>query len=209
MNFERSFNEDSLNELLANVGEELREDIKMAGKDKVKSKYSGVIEDIKIYCTVDLEELSPSLRKIVSDYYAKVDKKRKLLDKYDESKNPVVKCGMLFNDPSSKTEAKNNKIKGHHVGEGVLIEFFIKYYDEMAVGDKLAFFTALKSIVGEVIEEGEEPFSEFRPEEEVSSVIAPAAIIARGTPSIVLTMFANKVLVELKRTLKDIYDGKK
>lgn len=207
--FERSFNEDSLNELLANVGEELREDIKMAGKDKVKSKYSGVIEDIKIYCTVDLEELSPSLRKIVSDYYAKVDKKRKLLDKYDESKNPVVKCGMLFNDPSSKTEAKNNKIKGHHVGEGVLIEFFIKYYDEMAVGDKLAFFTALKSIVGEVIEEGEEPFSEFRPEEEVSSVIAPAAIIARGTPSIVLTMFANKVLVELKRTLKDIYDGKK
>lgn len=207
--FERSFNEDSLNELLANVGDELKEDIRMAGKDKVKTKYSGVIEDIKIYCTVELEELSPSLRRIVSEYYNKVNKKRKLLDKHDETNNPVVKCGMLFTDPSSKTEAKNNKIKGHNVGEGVLIEFFIKYYDEMGVGDKLAFFTALKSIVGEVIEEGQEPYSTYRPEEEISSVIAPAAIIARGTPSIVLTMLANKVLVELKRSLKDIYDGKK
>ncbi len=75
--------------------------------------------------------------------------------------------------------------------------------------DKLTFFTALKSIVGEVIEEGQEPYTLFRPDEEISSVIAPAAVIARGTPSIVLTMLCNKVLVELKRSLQDIYEGKK
>ena len=207
--FERSFNEDSLNDLLASVGSELKEEIKMAGKDKVKTKYSGKIVDIKVYCTVELEELSPSLRKIVSDHYSTVNKKRKMLDRHDTDGNPLVKCGMLFNEPSGKVEAKNNKIKGYQVGEGVLIEFFIQYYDEMKTGDKLTFFTALKSIVGEVVEEGKEPYTLFRPEEEISSVIAPAAVIARGTPSIILTMLGNKVLVELKRSLKDIYDGKK
>lgn len=207
--FERSFNEDSLNDLLASVGDELKEEIKMTGKDKVKTKYSGKIVDIKIYSTVELDELSPSLRKVVSEYYNTVNKKRKLLDKHDTEGNPLVKCGMLFNEPSGKVEAKNNKIKGYQVGEGVLIEFFIQYYDEMKTGDKLTFFTALKSIVGEVVEEGKEPYTLFRPEEEISSVIAPAAVIARGTPSIILTMLGNKVLVELKRSLKDIYDGKK
>ncbi len=132
--FERSFNEDSLNDLLASVGDELKEEIKMAGKDKVKTKYSGTIVDIKIHCTVELEELSPSLRKIVSNYYSMVNKKRKLLEKHDGDNNPLVKCGMLFNEPSGKVEAKNNKIKGYQVGEGVLIEFFIKYFDEMTVG---------------------------------------------------------------------------
>lgn len=207
--FERSFNEDSLNDLLSSVGDELKEEIKMAGKDKVKTKYSGTIVDIKVYSTVDLEELSPSLRKVVSNHYNNVNKKRKLLEKHDTEGNPLVKCGMIFNEASDKVEAKNNKIKGYQVGEGVLIEFFIKYYDEMKTGDKLTFFTALKSIVGEVVEEGKEPYTLFRPEEEISSVIAPAAVIARGTPSIILTMLGNKVLVELKRSLKDIYDGKK
>lgn len=70
------------------------------------------------------------------------------------------------------------------------------------------FFTALKSIIGEVIPEGQEPFSEYRPDEQISSVIAPAAILARMTPSILLTMFGNKVLVELKRELQEIYEGK-
>lgn len=70
------------------------------------------------------------------------------------------------------------------------------------------FFTALKSIIGEVIPENQEPYSEFRPEEEISSLIAPGAVLARMTPSILLTMFGNKVLVELKRKLYEIYTGK-
>lgn len=68
------------------------------------------------------------------------------------------------------------------------------------------FFSALKSIVGEVIEEGYEPYSEFRPDEEVSTFIAPISILARMTPSIIFTMFGNKVLIELKRKLKEIYE---
>ena len=69
------------------------------------------------------------------------------------------------------------------------------------------YFTALKSIVGEVIPEGYEPYSEFRPEEEVSPLIGPSAILKRQVPSILLTVLGNKVIVELKRKLKEIYES--
>ena len=69
------------------------------------------------------------------------------------------------------------------------------------------YFTALKSIVGEVIPEGYEPYSEFRPNEEVSSLIGPSAILKRQVPSIILTVLGNKVIVELKRKLQELFTG--
>jgi hypothetical protein len=205
--FERSFNEDSYNKLLAGLGEELSQDISMASKDKVKAKYSGRISDIKIYSTVPLEQLSPSLRNIVSSYYNKVGKKKKVLNKYDKS-DSIVKCGLLLNEPTEPIQTPDGKVKGNQVGEGVLIEIYITYVDELAIGDKIANFTALKGVVGEVIPPGQEAYTLFRPDEEISTCIAPAAIIARMTPSIILTLLGNKVIVELKRKLQDIYEGK-
>ena len=79
----------------------------------------------------------------------------------------------------------------------------------MASGDKITNLTALRGTVGEMVPEGQESYTLFRPDEEISSCIAPAAIIARMTPSIILTVLGNKVLVELKRKLKDIYFGNK
>jgi len=205
--FESSFEDDSLNKFLTHIGDELKEDIKSLGKTPIKSKYTGEVVDIKIYSTVDLDELSPTLRKLVSAYYAQINKKKKTIEKYDKS-NEVHKLGVLLNEPTSKIETKDGKVKGMEVGEGVLIEFYISHKDIMGVGDKLTFFTALKSIIGDVIPEGYEPYSQFRPEEEISSFIAPGAVLARMTPSILLTMFGNKVLVELKRQLQEIYTGK-
>lgn len=207
LRFELSFEEDSLNKFLSSIGEELKEEIKSLGKTPIKSKYSGVIEDIKVYSTVDIEELSPSLQKLVKSYHDRINKKKRIVEKYDKSKSSM-KAGILFTEPTSKVETKDGKVKGTEVGEGVLIEIYIKYRDVMGVGDKLTFFTALKSIIGEVIEEGYEPYSEFRPEEEVSSFIAPGAVLARMTPSILQTMFGYKVLIELKRSLQEIYTGK-
>lgn len=70
-----------------------------------------------------------------------------------------------------------------------------------------SFYSALKSVIGEVIPEGLEPYSEFRPNEEISAFIGPAAIMARMTPSIIFTMFGNKVLIELKEKLREIYEN--
>lgn len=205
--FERSFNEDAYNKLLSNLGDELGQEVAMASRDKVKSKYSGKITDIKIYSTVELDQLSPSLRKIVSDYYGKINKKKKLLNKYDNN-NSIVKCGLLINEPTEPIQTADGKVKGAVVNEGVLIEIYVTYVDELAVGDKITNFTALKGTVGEVIPKGQEAYTLFRPDEEISTCIAPAAIIARMTPSILLTLLGNKVIVELKRKLQDIYEGK-
>ncbi len=169
--FENSFDEDGLNAFLNTIGEELHEEVKSLNKVPIKSKYSGVIEDIKIYCTVELDELSPSLKKVVSDYYKHINKKKKILEKYDPDSS-IVKAGVLLNEPTGKLKpGSDGKIKGREVFDGVLIEFYIKYRDTLGVGDKVAMFSALKSIVGEVIEEGYEPYSEFRTDEELSSFI--------------------------------------
>lgn len=66
-------------------------------------------------------------------------------------------------------------------------------------------YTALKGITSNVIDPGYEPHSEYRPDEEISILMAPGAVLARKTPSVILSMFANKVLIELKRHLEDDY----
>lgn len=203
--FERSFNEDSLNALLFNIGDEMQEDIIMSGKDKVKSKYSGVIEDIKVYCTVELDTLSTSLRQIVNDYYDKVKTRKAMLEKYDD-KGSVVKCNMLFNEPTGKVETNNGKLRGAIVNDGVLIEFYIKVHDEVGVGDKIVFFSALKSIVGNVIPEGQEAYTLFRPDESIDAVLSCNSLIARGISSAPKMLMSNKLLVELSRKLKEIYE---
>jgi hypothetical protein len=203
--FEKSYNEDVVNQLLFNVGDEFKEDIIMSGKDKVKTKYSGVIEDIKVYSTVDLDELSPSLRQIVNQYYNKVKARKRMLEKYDNS-GSVVKCNMLFNEPTGKVEANNGKLRGAIVNDGVLIEFYIKIHDEVGVGDKIVFFSALKSIVGSIIPEGQEAYTLFRPEEGIDAVLSCNSLIARGVTSAPKMIMGNKLMVELSRKLKEIYD---
>lgn len=206
--FETSYEEDYLNDLLTDIGDDLKEEIKSYGKKPIKSKYSGEIIDIQIFHTVELDELSPSLRKVVEEHNKNVDKRKKVIDKYkNKGDGNIYKCGMLMNESSGKITTKDGKIHGEYVGEGVLIEFYIKYHDVAGVGDKFANFTALKSIVGDVVPQGEEPFSLFRPDEEVSTFIPPGAILARMTPSIIITLFGNKVLVELKRKLQEIYES--
>ena len=207
--FEKSFNEDSLNSLLVNVGDEMKEDIVKMGKDKVKSKYTGTIEDIKIYSTVELAELSPSLRKLVEGYYKKIRAKKALLEKYDKE-GSVVKCNMIFNEPTGKVEPNGNGVfRSAKVGDGVLIEFYIKVHDEVGVGDKIVFYSALKSIVGHVVPEGQEAYTLFRPEEGIDAVLSCNSLISRGVTSAPKMMMSNKLLVELSRKLKDMYEGKK
>lgn len=66
-------------------------------------------------------------------------------------------------------------------------------------------FTAMKYVNGELVPKGQEPYSIDRPDEEISSTFAPAGVLARMTPSIFTTMYANKVIVELKRRWLEMY----
>lgn len=143
--FDTSFEDDEINKFLAGLSDDMQEHYKSLAKVPVKTKYTGVVEDIKVYCTVDLDELSPSLKKVVSGYYSKINKKEKLINKYDDSKG-IYKAGILLTESSGKlTPGPDGKIKGREVFDGVLIEFYIKYNDIVGVGDKVA-----KRIIGDV-----------------------------------------------------------
>jgi len=64
-----------------------------------------------------------------------------------------------------------------------------------------------KGIVSHVFDEGKEPYSEYRPDEVIDTLVAPLAVSARKVPNIFLTIFGNKIMIELKRQLKDMYLG--
>ena len=111
----------------------------------------------------------------------------------------------IFTELDKPYESKDGKVGGYKVGEGVLIKFFIEYDDNLDVGDKLVHFAAVKNVNAEMIPEGMEPFSVNRPDEEISSSFTTAAINARMVPSVLPTIYGNKILIELKRTLLEMY----
>lgn len=138
--FDTSYEDNELNELLANISGEVKDKIMEEAKNTIKSKYSGVIEEIEMYSTVPLDELSPSLRKIFSKYYNKINKKKAILEKYDpDSKGSVVKCGILVKEPAHQIEPnKYGVIKGQNVEDSVLINFYIKHSEPLEIGSKIA-----------------------------------------------------------------------
>lgn len=207
--YDTSYDDEGLNKMLAGVRDETKEEIINLGKSSLHSHYTGVVSDIYIYCTVDLDELSPSLRKIVKQYQGDVKKRKALLDKYDpDNKGKVQRMGMLMDKSDTKTiPDEYGKVQGDTVGRGVKIKFYITYHDELSDGDKLAAQTANKNTIGYQIPKGFEPYSESRPYEEISGIVAPSAILQRGTPSVVIVGTAQKVLIELKRSMYKILTG--
>lgn len=207
--FDTSFEDESLNEFLAALSKDprLEKEIMDSSRNNIKAKTAGVIEDIKIYSSVDLDELSPSLQRIVKKYYNEIDQKKKILSKYDKE-GSIVKCGVMITEPTGKVEPnKYGVIRGQKVEDSVLIEFYTKHTELLEVGSKIANFTALKNTICEIVPKGYEPYSEFRKDEEISSIIASNSILKRMTPSILLTCLGNKCIVELRRSLVDIYSS--
>jgi hypothetical protein len=207
--YETSYDDSELNKLLSNIRDDMKEEIINLGKSKLQSSYSGVVSDVVIYSTAELDELSPTLRKVVKDYQSSIQAKQKVLDKYDKgSSNAVYRMGVLMDKPSGTVKPDEyGKVKGYDIGRGVLIEFYVTYHDEASDGDKLAAFTANKNTIGFQVKRGFEPYSEFRPYEEISAPVAPSAILQRNTPSMIITGCAYKVLIELKRKLYEILTG--
>ena len=206
--FDTSFEENELNKFLKNLGDDIAQEVNENSRNNIKASHSGHIKDIKIYSTIELEEMSPSLRQIVSDYYAHIKERKDNLEKYD-STGSVVKCGVLFTETTGKINPNSyGIIKGNKVEDGVLIEFYIEHVDEVGVGDKGVLFTANKVVFDEGIPEGFEPYSSYRPDEEVSILMGESAILKRMVPSVVLSLLGNKIIVELKNKLKDIYLSK-
>ena len=207
--FDNYHSDPDMMEWIAAVRQETGEDLIETNSTTKKTNYTGTIIDIKVYTTVELEELSESLQGIVSDYWKRLKKREKTLDKYRNSDDiNFYKSGNVITEASAPVKPDSQgKVKGERIDEGVLIIFYVSFKDIMSRGDKLASEFALKSINSHVIDKGLEPFSEYHPDENIDLITAPLSISARKTPSIFLAMFGNKCLIEAKRHLKDYWEN--
>lgn len=193
MVIQNSFEDDDVNILLKNLVDD-EEEVTSLGRIPIKSHNTGVIEDIKVYRTVELNELSPSLKKIVTEYENKQSRIRKTIEKYDKTK-----AKEYINDYKLDTTGKLKNVE-----EGVLIEIYVSYKDDFSVGDKLIVLGAQKGVAKEVFDIGQEPRSEYRPNETIDCLVSMRSFDGRMITAPLQYCLANKFLVELDRQVKDI-----
>ncbi len=190
---------DFLTSLSVSLGDEATE---LIGNEVVKSKYTGRIADIKIYYNKPIEELNESIQKLIKTYKSFYKKKK-------DSLGGIISSNVRI--PSLEQQDADSKGKSKIGGEeydGIMIEFYVEYYDQMMEGDKLTFSTALKGVISKRLTREESPITEHRPEEVVEAIVTPTGIISRMTMDVYSMIFSNKVLVELGKQIKEIIDDK-
>lgn len=195
--FQNAYEDKDVNMLLKNLTQGDGDDddaVSELGKIVIKSKYTGIVQDVKIFRTTEIDELSPSLKKIVTSYESDIKKLKKVMTKH---KTDDIESF----EPDYKLEATGNL---KDCPDGVKIVIYIKYFDKMSVGDKLVNWSALKGVVKYIPPKGQEPYSEFRKDEEISSVLAVGSINARMVTSVKIVGAINKGLIELDRAVKEI-----
>lgn len=186
------YDEEEANRLLKLLADD-DEVISDLGRIPIKSKITGEVQDIKIYRTVELDQLSDSLKKICIANDKKINEKKKVMKKYGVNKEYSL-------DPTYKLDP-TGKLKG--CPEGVLIEFYLKEHVKFGIGDKIVYYSANKGVTKTKFPNGKEPHSEFRPEEEVSSLVSVGSQQARMVTSIVKVGGIYKALIELDRANKE------
>lgn len=191
LTFQNAYDDQDVNILLKNLVDD-EDEISDLGRIPIKSKVTGVVQDIKIYRTVEKEELSDSLKKKINEYEKPLNDLKKVMKKYDINSSNKI--------DATYTLERTGKLK--NVYDGVLIEFYLKYEDKMSIGDKLVFYSAVKGVVKEIFPEGKEPYTDFRPDEKIHAFVSQGSILARMVGSVLVNMGINKGLIELDRKVK-------
>lgn len=172
--YDQATDDEGIDKLLSNISDDLKEEVKNMSKGRITSKYTGVVTDVKVYCVSELEELSPSLKKLVSDYWTNVKNKKKVLSDYDITDPSMT--GNLYTYEDKPIKPVNGKVKGFDIEEGVLVFIYITYHNPFTIGDKLTNFGPLKGVCTEILPLGKEFYSEYRPKEEISAFFPPGGI---------------------------------
>jgi len=202
--FDTSHTDELTNKILAKLSDESIHDLVEASKTPVISKHNGVIEDIKIYYTVPKEELSESARKIIMEYEEANSKAIKEVSKSTGLNKANLNISLT--EISRVNIDASGKVKGVTVGNGILIEFYIKYKDTMSVGDKLATFVALKSVIADVFEEGKEPYLLSDKDDKIDAYLGAIGVGARLTFSVIKTMLINNIIIGTKKNVRKMYE---
>ena len=192
--------EEEANILLRIMGDD-QETVSELGRKAIRAEIAGRVADIRITRTVEIEELSPSLQKIVNDYEKPTLKTKKKLDSMGIPTSEL---------PATYKLDQTGKLKNV---DGVLIEFFIQYKDIIASGDKITYYSANKATIKNVIPMEDAPYTDFRPNEPIEAFVSQTSIDKRMVTSTMVYGSLQKLMVELDRSVKDMagipYDDSK
>ena len=190
-----AYEEEDVNALLKSLAGDA-ETISRLNRRPVRSPVTGVIAGMKLYRTCEIEEMSPSLQKLFKAYEANAKKMQNHLKELgidDPTLTPstakLPPIGKLKNSPDS-----------------VLIEFYVSYHDIMAVGDKLTYWSANKGVVHTIVDSNEAPYTDHRPDEEISAFTGIASINKRQIASNIIVGSLNKLCIELGRKCREMLD---
>jgi len=191
--------DENVSEILSKTGDIDESVLDSIARHKSKSKETGFIRDMKVYWTIPPEEMSESCRKFVQEY---IDAEMKIIN--FEEKQTGKKSERRLNIQVS--EPIRNRIRGVEVNpEGsILVEYYIGDYKSMGPGDKLVYYSSLKSIVAHVIPQELEPYS--LPENKyddtkVDAVLGFISIGARMVMSIWFAGFLGNVLFTMSKRI--------
>ena len=189
-------------QILAQMAEEAEDDDEIiASSAPVITKHGGVVKDIRIYYTISLEQMTDSMKKIVNDYNKEANKREKTIGKY---KN-IYDANTIVKTSEQLTPDSEGKVKGVRVNDGIFIDFYIEYEDIMAPGDKLAFHSAMKGIVSDIIPEGLEPYGELDPDHKIGAVVSSIGFYRRMCLDFAKVGGLCKMTIERKKQLKRDY----
>lgn len=191
--FTGSFEDPDTTEFLAKLNSKLDADqIDTMTHERIEAKFTGTITDVRIYYNCSFEELSPSLQRIIKQYKNELNNRAKVVEgiPHTDVHIPPLK---------QTTASKIGKAEFPDDG-GVIIDIYTEYIDQMKMGDKLTYSTALKGVCSRVLKESEAPLTDYRPEEPIDAILTPTGVISRMTSDIYKMLFSNKVLIENRQT---------
>lgn len=184
--FDTSFEDQSINVLLGSLGDDVAE----LNKNTLHSKYTGRIVDVVIYYNHPIEDYTPSVQAVLKEY---IETNK---DKVNFINQNVDKDNLRLINIKQTDKIDDTKIKGTDV-DGLLIEVYIEYEDDLSVGDKVTYGTALKTIVSDVFEPGEEPFAESDPNDYLDAIFPPCSLVGRMTIDFFFQFYLNKAIMGL------------
>ena len=139
--------------------------------------------------------MSESLQKIVKKYEKPIKDMKKKLDS-----NKILSSDL----PATYVLPATGKLK--NAVDSVKIEVYLEVHDILSVGDKIVMDRANKGVIKDIIPSDQAPYTDFRPNEEVSVFANVSSFNNRMVVSPLIIGAINKLLIELDRSIKDILD---
>jgi len=107
--FDVSVEDNELAKYLSKLSEDNAALLEEETKSDIKTSHAGKVIDIKVYTLLDPSNLSPSLGKIVQQYFDKSINTKEYLSKFDNN-DSIMKAGILLTDSNEPIKNRYNTI---------------------------------------------------------------------------------------------------